>query len=436
MPPKRLFVAAIAATIGLLPACSRIYVAPPGSIESPAATPPLSVVYLVGDFGMPKDSFVHLTDAIGRDVEGDEALSLRSAPIILELGDNLYERGLPHDLSAPGAQEEIDKLRAIAREFAEIRYRGDQVSLVLVPGNHDYQDNALVQEEFGDISRWYFLEELGVEGAEHWDHEPGDAAGFASAAALSAHLDGNPRAHTDFMEPASIPGTGDDVFIVALDSELVLDLYAEGLDDLADAYFERLAEALDAVPAGGWKMIAAHHPPVTYGKHGRPSFGNWLFGQGWPQFPKTWQWGLAAAVPLGVVLGIVAAPAAAIIVEAPPVSTALVSKRKQDVGSEPYGRYAEKLLEIAHDHSVAVILAGHDHNTQLIDLGSVNAGAASGLLVVTGAGSRVDSVSKGPGLLAYVADYSYVRMVHYASRLSFEIKGRHGELLYRYDLPR
>ena len=180
MRPKRLLVVAIAATIGLLPACSRVYVAPPGSIESPAATPPLSVVYLVGDFGMPKDSFVELTDAIGRDVEGDEALPLRSAPIILELGDNLYEKGLPHDLSAPGAQEEIDKLRAIAGEFAEIRYRGDQVSLVLVPGNHDYQDNALVQEEFGDISRWYFLEELGVEGAEHWDHEPGDAAGSCS----------------------------------------------------------------------------------------------------------------------------------------------------------------------------------------------------------------------------------------------------------------
>ena len=427
MRTKGLLVVAIAAAISSLPACSRVYVAPPGSIESPAATSPLSVVYLVGDFGMPKDSFVELTDAIGRNVEGDEALPLRSAPIILELGDNLYEQGLPHDLSTPGAQEEIDKLRAIAAEFAEIRYRGDQVSLVLVPGNHDYQDNALVQEEFGDISRWYFLEELGVEGAEHWDHEPGDAAGFESAAALSAHIDGNPRAHTDFMKPVLIAGTGDDVFIVALDSELVLDLYAEGLDDLADAYLDRLAEALDALPAGGWKLIATHHPPVTYGKHGRPSFGNWLFGQGWPQFPKTWQWGLAAAVPLGVGLAIVAAPA---------VSTAMLSRRKQDVGSEPYRRYADKLLEIAHNHSVAVILAGHDHNTQLIDLGSANVGAASGLLVVTGAGSRVDSVSKGPGLLAYVADYSYVRMVQYVSWLSFEVKGRHGELLYRYDLPR
>ena len=307
---------------------------------------------------------------------------------------------------------------------------------MLVPGNHDYQDNALVQEEFGDITRWYFLEELGVEGAEHWNHEPGDAAGFESAAALSAHIDGNPRAHIDFMEPASIAGTGDDVFIVALDSELVLDLYAEGLDDLANAYLERLAEAIDAVPAGAWKMIAAHHPPVTYGKHGRSSLGNWVFGQGWPQFPKPWQWGLAAAVPLGVALGILVAPAAAIIVAAPPVSTAVLSTRKQDVGSEPYGRYVDKLLEIAHKHSVAVILAGHDHNTQLIDLGSANVGAASGLLVVTGAGSRVDPVSKGPGLLAYVADYSYVRMVQYASGLSFEVRGRRGELLYRYDLPR
>ena len=43
-----------------------------------------------------------------------------------------------------------------------------------------------------------------------------------------------------------------------------------------------------------WVAIAAHHPPVTYGKHGRPSFGNWVFGQGWPQFPAAWPEAMAA----------------------------------------------------------------------------------------------------------------------------------------------
>jgi len=423
-------------------ACSRFYVEPPVGAQRLAAAEPLSVVYLIGDFGKPSRPFNDLTDALQRDVEQASDLGLRTAPMIFELGDNLYEDGLPHNLDAPGAQKEVGKLQAIATEFAEIRYRGAQVPLVLIPGNHDYGNDALVLEgNLGDISHWYFLDDLGIEGASAWTHIPGDAGPFAGAAELFAHIDGDAAAHAEFMAPMLVPGTDGGVSIIGIDSELLLDLYDTGRTDLADAYWVELGKALREVPDNNWTMIAAHHPPVTYGKHGEPSFGNWVFGQGWPQFPKTWQKALAVAMPLGVVLGIVVHPAAVAIAVAPPVSTALVTRRKQDVGSEPYDRYVDALLSVAADQDVDVILAGHDHNTQLIELdraetadGSARGGDA--LLVVTGAGSKVDPVRRGPGTVAHLSDYSYVRMTQYAGGLAFEIADRSGAIRYRYEVGR
>ena len=58
------------------------------------------------------------------------------------------------------------------------------------------------------------------------------------------------------------------------------------------------------------------------------------------------------------------------------------------------------------------------------------------LLVVTGAGSKVDPVRRGLGTVAYLSNYSWVRMTQYARGLSFEIIDRQGGSRYRYDLSR
>jgi hypothetical protein len=419
-------------------ACTTIYVQPPGTAPALDATL-LSVVYLIGDFGRPAAPFEDLVAAIGADVDSLAAQSLRTPPFILELGDNLYEQGLPHDLDGPGAAGEVDKLRALAAGFAGVRRGGAQVPLVLVPGNHDYADNALELEgNRGDISRWYFLDELGIEGTATWTHLPGDASGFASAAALFAHIDGNPDAHARFMAPVAVPGTGPEIAVVALDSQLLLDLYATDNVALAAEYWGWLDEALDRAPPGAWLIIAAHHPPVSYGKHGRAALGNWIFGQGWPQFPTRTQKVLAALTPLAVVLGVVVHPAAAAIAAVPPLTTWFVTVRKQDLGSSAYQRYSAALLAATERHAVSVILSGHDHNTQIIDLGATGAPATEDapLLVITGAGSKVDPVRRGPGTLAFLADYSWVRMSLHAGALSFEVRDRRGELRYRHVLRR
>ena len=120
----------------------------------------------------------------------------------------------------------------------------------------------------------------------------------------------------------------------------------------------------------------------------------------------------------------------------PPLATVFVSGRKQDVGSDPYDTNPAALLDHAERHDVDVLFAGHDHNTQIIELERLAGFTGGTLMVVTGAGSKVDPVRRGPGTVAYLSDYSWVRMTQYPQALSFEIIDRSGDSRYRYDLSR
>ena len=416
-------------------ACSRVYVQEPAFSLEVSAGDVISTVFLIGDLGRPSAPLDNLIDAISHDVTEATAQTPRSAPIILGLGDNLYEKGLPHDLEAPGAEAEVATLRAIGTQFARIQNKGHQVPLMLIPGNHDYNDDALaIRNNRGDISRWYFLEELAIDGADAWTHLPGDASRFGSAAELFDHLEGDPAARVEFMAPMPIPGFDPGLFVIAVDSELILDLYAQGYKDLAASYWQRLEQVLLEAPDDAWLMIAAHHPPVTYGKHGRMSFGNWMFGQGWPQFPQVWQKALVATLPLGILLGVVVYPAALAIAAAPPLATSLVSGRKQDVGSAPYDQYAAEFLKLTAEYDVDAVLAGHDHSTQIIELSAVEGFSGDSLLVITGAGSDVGPVRRGPGTVAYLSNHSYVRVTQHTGGLIFEIIDQQGRAHYQHEV--
>ena len=428
-------IAVFVASVISVAACSRVYVQEPAFSLEVSAGDVISTVFLIGDLGRPSAPLDNLIDAISHDVTEVTAQTPRSAPIILGLGDNLYEKGLPHDLEAPGAEAEVATLRAIGTQFARIQNKGHQVPLMLIPGNHDYNDDALaIRNNLGDISRWYFLEELAIDGADAWTHLPGDASRFGSAAELFDHLEGDPAARVEFMAPMPIPGFDPGLFVIAVDSELILDLYAQGYKDLAASYWQRLEQVILAAPDDAWLMIAAHHPPVTYGKHGRMSFGNWMFGQGWPQFPQVWQKALVATLPLGILLGVVVYPAALAIAAAPPLVTSLVSGRKQDVGSAPYDQYAAEFLKLTAEYEVDAVLAGHDHSTQIIELSAVEGFSGDSLLVITGAGSDVGPVRRGPGTVAYLSNHSYVRVTQRTGGLIFEIIDQQGEAHYQYEV--
>ena len=416
-------------------ACSRVYVQEPAFSLKVSEGDVISTVFLIGDLGRPSAPLENLIDAISHDVSEATAQTPRSAPMILGLGDNLYEKGLPHDLEVPGAEAEVATLRAIGTQFARIQNKGHQVPLMLIPGNHDYNDDALaIRNNLGDISRWYFLEELAIDGADAWTHLPGDASRFGSAAELFDHLEGDPAARVEFMAPMPIPGFDPGLFVIAVDSELILDLYAQGYKDLAASYWQRLERVLLKAPDDAWLMIAAHHPPVTYGKHGKMSFGNWMFGQGWPQFPQVWQKALVATLPLGILLGVVVYPAALAIAAAPPLANSIVLGRKQDVGSDPYDQYAAEFLKLTAEYEVDAVVAGHDHSTQIIELSAIEGFSGDSLLVITGAGSDVGPVRRGPGTVAYLSNHSYVRVTQRTGGLIFEIIDQQGGTHYQYEV--
>ena len=127
-------------------------------------------------------------------------------------------------------------------------------------------------------------------------------------------------------------------------------------------------------------------------------------------------------------------PAALAIAAAPSLTNVFVPGSKQDVGSGPYDQYAAELLNLAARYEVDVVLAGHDHNTQIIELSEIEGFSGDSLLVITGAGSKIDPVRRGPGTVAYLSNYSYVRMTQWVGGLIFEIIDQQGGSRYRYDL--
>jgi hypothetical protein len=368
------------------------------------------VVYLVGDFG--KDSPI-LQD-VGAALAGATAQDADLGPTVLALGDNLYQSGLSR--CAPAAcygSPEAQNLRDVAQRFGDV-----QGNVFLLPGNHDYHSNALDPDPPGDITHWYFLKDLGVEAP--WRPLLGDASEFKNPDALYHYLYHPPPSTTpaqqltDFLAPRPVVAT-DQLLIVGIDSQLLIDLYRGGQDTLANEYLEDLRQKLK--PQATWKAVAAHHPLETYGKHRVAQPMRLLFGPGWPQFPEPWQ-KLTAVPGLGtlVTLGWWA------------------RHSPQNIHSGPYDRYRKGVYDVLQAEGVALFLAGHDHNTQLIELSAVfkDPSAHPLLQVLTGEAAKEDPVGRGRGSLAYHTGGGFVRLAFDQTQLCVEMRDRHGLVRYRH----
>ena len=384
----------------------------------PPPRDPGRVVYVLGDFGNPSPGLMDVTRAVARELEQDETAGrAQGQPLILELGDNLYVSGLPRpEVKAPEVRERI---QAIATALSVCRYRQIPVPVVLLPGNHDYDGDALsADREWGDITRWYFLAKLGLTGVEGWRMCPGQLKPQdITSSGLYSRIYASVSALVDFMAPCRVEGTGAEVAVVAIDSQLLLDLYAQDESELADRSLERLRERLRGIPVGTWRVVATHHPVASYGEHRPVVWGRLCFGPGWPQFPDLWQ-GVLVIPPLGtlVTLGRWAA------------------SHRQDFHSAVQRRYRDKLCEILRDQNVSVVLSGHDHNLQLLDLSPSAPGGGALLQVISGSASHIDAVTRGPETLAYHAGHGFVRLVATKPQLTIELYDREGGLVARHVL--
>lgn len=407
----------LATLLSTLVACAPLYIAP--SQRTPAQAEPTSategVVYAFGDMGAPTPGLADVTAAMAKELAADHAGGhVKESPLLLGLGDNLYEVGLPRP--GTGDTAPIRRLGRIADLLARCRFGGRPAPLVLVPGNHDYGDRALPRDrDEGDITRWYYLDDLGIGGVSHWTMLPGERPKEAGdAAKLYERLYEAPERLSEFMRPRRIPHTPASLAIVAIDSQLLIDLFAAGRDDLAARYLEALDRELARAASARWRLVATHHPVESYGAHHVTMPARFLLGPGWRQFRSPWEVVLAIP-PLGTL--------------ATTVRWAIASN--QDSHSSANRAYRKALLERLERHHAAVVLSGHDHNSQLIELDAPG-GSRSILQVVSGVAAKLDPVTRGNGTLFYHSGYGYTRLAVHATHLEIAFKDRSGATLFRY----
>lgn len=101
-----------------------------------------SVLFLIGDAGLSRETFAPVIVHLQRDVEWwSERIGRDSAIAVLYLGDNVYPRGVhePGDPEFPRDSAQIDDQAAVVTGPAAMRYRS---SAVFVPGNHDWAQST------------------------------------------------------------------------------------------------------------------------------------------------------------------------------------------------------------------------------------------------------------------------------------------------------
>jgi hypothetical protein len=191
-------------------------------------------LFLIGDAGEPfvKSSPIGgvLRSKVGR---------LDSLATVIYLGDNLYQKGLgPNGDANRKAGEEV--LMTQASWISGLRAKG-----IFIPGNHDWQKGGKRGYEFV-LNQGAFIDSLEQENVRF---QPQNAC----------------------PGPVEIP-LGDAAMLVILDTQWLLHPWEKpgegsGCEAKTNAEVYTLLEDVFRRNADKRVIVAAHHPPITYGEH-------------------------------------------------------------------------------------------------------------------------------------------------------------------------
>ena len=303
--------------------------AKPSAIAPPAPESEIDLnLFLIGDAGVPgmRDAVL---DALTRDVARNPQQSL-----IVFLGDNIYQQGLPLETD-PGRAEAERRLQAQMEVSRSARVRA-----IFIPGNHDWSKSG--------PDGWNAIRRMGQYIAQR---------GAGTIAMLPEGGCPGP----------SVVDAGQTLRLLILDTEWWLHEGPKPRDPdsscPADSPQEVVAGIADALGKRGTRQafVLAHHPPMSGGTHG----GH--FGWQHHLFPfrdwKSWLWVpcpvLGSAYPLARSAGIYS----------------------QDLPSRPY-RNMRSAFESAFVRDPPLVFAGgHEHNLQVLS------GRATRYVLVSGGGS-------------------------------------------------
>jgi hypothetical protein len=263
---------------------------------------------------------------------------------VIFLGDNIYPQGLPSQY----ARNYQEKKQIIDSQINLVR--GTAATSYFIPGNHDW-----MQGRSGGwqqvINQWRYIESLQLNNVK-------------------------------FAPSGVCPGPdeiriSDDITLVVIDSQWWLHRFEKpsvrsGCDVQSEA---ELLEALkEIIQRNEDKLLlfAAHHPFITFGRHG----GYYNLKQ--HIFPFT-DLNPKLYIPLPVIGSIY------------PIARGVFGNI-QDTKHPIYKNFSKDVDSLLSQHPYCIRVAGHEHNLQLIQ-------RASQYYIVSGAGSKTSELTKDHDLL-------------------------------------
>lgn len=320
--------------------------------------------YVMGDWGTGNDEQHAVAQALREDVSEIPA-GREIRPFVLELGDNVYEHGLPQGWDAPGARRLLQQ--TFGRVYSDVAYHDEQLIFHIVPGNHDYNGRAGGKKGYGDV----LLQETLAEALfkPYWQYYPIDPKLNSDTDDLSNYQQLRKENILTLTVPQQIPtGNQQLVQIVAIDTQVLLDLYSKKDTSALKLHLQKLDELLQQ-PAV-WKFVVGHHPLATHGTHGGFRTAIWWI---------------------------------------PPITLftlydKLFYKRLQDIDHPAYRAFRRDLLQHMKKYGVTAYFSGHEHNLQLLKL------ADRQLQLISGSAGKRSPVTHGRDTYFSHASFGLTRL--------------------------
>jgi len=303
--------------------------------------------YALGDWGTGNVNQKAVAMALRQNV-AQIAPGRKIRPFVIGLGDNIYEHGLPQKWNDPDVKKMLQ--RTFGAVYSDVMYEGQQLTFHIVPGNHDYNGRSGGKNGYGDVLQ----EETTAEKmfAPYWKYYPidpdknSDTNDFANYQALKK------QNIFTLTIPEELPiESKNRLLIVAIDSQVLLDLYNKNDTTALKQHFDRLDELLKQPAA--WKLIIGHHPIATHGLHGGFRTAIW--------------W-----IPPVTLLAL---------------ADKFLYKPLQDLDHPAYRKFQHGLFEVMKKNHVKTYLSGHEHNLQFLKLGNGH------FQIVSGSAGKLTSVT-------------------------------------------
>jgi len=293
--------------------------------------------YALGDWGTGYIKQEPIAIALARNI-ANLPQNKKVSPFVIGLGDNIYESGLPYHKSSDAliyAWNDLEVFNALENTFGQVykhvTYKNAPIVFHVIPGNHDYDGNSQKKDpKYGDV----LLQESKAENlyAGWWKYYPidhtvaktTDTNDFREYVHLRSYVDDHGMYGLTLPQKLDLPNQ-DIIMAIALDTQLLLEMYEEDETEILEQHWARLDNILTAHKNIPWKIIVGHHPIASWGIHGGA------------------QKGLKGALRYGV--GIM-----------------------QDLKDGDYKKFRQRLASMMQKHNVHLYFSGHEHNLQFISL--------------------------------------------------------------------